>query len=148
MDKREMFSAEDRGWVEFIGAIESLSPEQAETPGYYPERWSVKDLVAHIAAWQAEAGRILEQIRFGTFGGEPIDLDAMNRQFFEANRDLPLAVVRAECWSARTRMLTEMNLLPEVTPDAEEWFVESGAEHYGEHLPRLREWARELQSSA
>ena len=30
------------------------------------------------------------------------------------------------------------------TPDAEEWFVESGAAHYEEHLPRLTEWADEL----
>jgi Mycothiol maleylpyruvate isomerase N-terminal domain len=139
-----MCSDEDRGWAEFIGTVESLSPAQLEMPGYYPEGWSVKDLIAHIGSWQAEAGRILEQIRFCTFRHDPIDLDAMNREFFEANRDLPLAVVKAECWSARTRMLTAMNLLPEVTQDAEEWFVESGAEHYGEHLPRLREWAREL----
>ncbi len=148
MDTREMCSDEDRGWAEFIGAVESLSPAQLEMPGYYPEGWSVKDLIAHIGSWQAEAGQILEQIRFGTFRHDPIDVDAMNREFFEANRDLPLAVVKAESWSARTRMLTAMNLLPEVTRDAEEWFVESGAEHYGEHLPRLYEWARELQGSS
>ena len=43
-------------------------------------------------------------------------------------------------------MLTEMNLLPEATPDALEWFEESGSEHYLEHLPRLREWVTELQA--
>jgi hypothetical protein len=40
-------------------------------------------------------------------------------------------------------MLEEFNLLPELTPVAEEWFRESGPEHYQEHLPRLREWAKE-----
>ena len=70
----------------------------------------------------------------------------MNKAFYEANRDLPLSVVRAELWSARTRMLSEFNAPPEVTPLAEEWFMESGPKHYEEHLPRLREWAEELRS--
>jgi hypothetical protein len=43
-------------------------------------------------------------------------------------------------------MLTVFNELSEITPIAEEWFVESGPEHYAEHLPRLREWADELRS--
>ena len=44
-------------------------------------------------------------------------------------------------------MLSEWNELPEVTPDAEEWFRESGPEHYQEHLPRLREWVKELRAA-
>jgi hypothetical protein len=48
--------------------------------------------------------------------------------------------------SARNRMLLEWNLLPEITPKAEEWFVESGPQHYEEHMERLREWVKELQA--
>lgn len=144
--KRELARAEDAGWSEMMELIESLSPAEIELPGYYREGWSVKDLMAHVGSWQAEAGQILQQIRWGTFRGRPVDVDAMNEQFYEANKDLPLPVVRAEAWSARTRMLTEWNDLPEVTPEAEEWFRESGPEHYEEHLPRLRDWVKELRS--
>src|SRR5262249_58048580 len=91
---------------------------------------------------------VLEQINNGTFADAPVDVDALNARFFEANRDLPLAVVQAESWAARTRMLTEFGHLAEVTPAAESWFVESGAEHYAEHLPRLREWLAELAARA
>jgi hypothetical protein len=42
-------------------------------------------------------------------------------------------------------MLQEWNALPELTAKAEEWFVESGAEHYGEHAPRLRDWLDEAR---
>jgi hypothetical protein len=142
--KRDMCGREDAGWDELVGVLEPLTPEQFEEPGYSPEGWSVKDLMAHIAAWQAEAGMVLQQIRNDTYAARPVDVDAMNREFHLASRDLPLWVVRAELWSARTRMLSAMNDLEEVTPEAEEWFLESGPEHYGEHLPRLRQWVREL----
>lgn len=142
--KRELCQAEDAGWAELRGVLESLSAEQLEEPGYYPEVWSVKDLMAHIASWQAEATQIIQQLHYNTYRKADLDVDAMNKAFYEANRDLPLSMVRAELWSARTRLLTEVNQLPELTPLAEEWFVESGAAHYAEHLPRLREWAKEL----
>jgi hypothetical protein len=144
--KRELAASEDAGWTEFNGLIESLTPAQMEEPGYYPEGWSVKDLMAHVGSWQAEAGLLLQQMRYGTYRDEPIDVDAMNAMFYERNHDLPVPVVRAELFSARTRMLTEWNPLPEVTQKAEEWFFESGPQHYEEHLPRLREWVKELQS--
>jgi Mycothiol maleylpyruvate isomerase N-terminal domain len=142
--KRELLAAEDVGWTEFLGLVESLTADQMVEPGYYSEGWSVKDLLGHIGGWQAEAVQVLEQIRMGTFTSSRVDVDALNRQLYEANRDVPLPVVRAECWSARNRMLEEWNALPEVTPDAEEWFVESGANHYAEHNGRLHEWVGEL----
>jgi hypothetical protein len=142
--KLELAAAEDRAFVEFDGLMESLTPGQMEEPGYFPEGWSAKDLMAHVGSWQAEAGKILQQIRNGTYRGEAVDVDEYNQRFREANADLPLLVIRAEYHSARTRMLTEWNALDEITPKAEEWFVESGEEHYAEHLPRLREWAEEL----
>lgn len=141
--KDELRRAEDAGWGELGGLIESMDPAKLEQPGY-SEDWSVKDLMAHIAGWQAETVQVLEQIRFGTFRPFDHDVDEMNRRFHEANRDQPLPVVRAEMAAARNRMLEEFNRLPEVTPEAEEWFRESGPEHYQEHLGRLREWAREL----
>jgi len=144
--KRKWLAAEDRGWADYHGLVDSLTPRQMEEPGYFPEGWSVKDLMAHIGSWQAETVQLLEQIHMGTFERQPIDVDAMNAQFYEANRDQPLSVVRAESWSARIRMLEEWDALPEVTSDAEEWFVESGPNHYAEHIDRLREWLKELSA--
>jgi len=144
--KAELRRSEDAGWSELIELIETLSPAEMEQPGYYPEGWSVKDLMAHIGSWQAEAGQILQQMRMRTYRGRPVDVDDMNQRFYEANKDLPLSVVRAELWAARNRMLSEWGDLPEVTLEAEEWLVESGPEHYEEHLPRLREWVKELHA--
>jgi hypothetical protein len=145
-NKRELIAAEDLGWNQFMALMESLSDEQMEVPGYIVEGWSAKDLLAHVGAWQAETVQVLEQIRFGTHTPSKVDVDVLNETFYQANKDLPLPVVRAESWSARTRMLEEWNELPDVTPTAEEWFVESGPAHYAEHLDRLREWVGELSS--
>ena len=142
--KRQLCKHEDDGWADLNGLVESLGPEQMEEPGYYPD-WSVKDLVAHLAAWMAEAARILTQVHYGTYLKRDLDVDAMNKDFYEANHDLPLPVVRAEAFAARNRMLAEMNAIDEVIPEAEDWFEESGPRHYQEHLPRLREWVQELQ---
>jgi hypothetical protein len=142
--KRELQADEDRGWTEFHALLESLTPDQLEQPGYFNEGWSGKDLMAHVGSWQAEAGQILEQIRNGTFSGDDVDVDQMNAYFFDANHDLPLSIVRAELYSARNRMLSEWALLSDVTPKAEEWFVESGAQHYRDHGERLRAWVEEL----
>jgi hypothetical protein len=144
--KGELIAAEDAAWAEVRAVITALVSPQLEEPGYYPEGWSVRDMIAHIGSWQAEAQCVMEQIRMGTYEDRDVDVNGLNRRFFESNRDLPLSVVQAEAWAARTRMQTELNLLPELTPTAESWFVESGVEHYAEHLPRLREWAAELRA--
>ena len=144
--KRELLDAEDTGWNQFMQLMESLNDEQMEEPGYIVEGWSAKDLLAHVGSWQAEAVQVLEQIRWGTYTPLKLDVDALNATFYQVNKDLPLSVVRAESWSARTRMLEEWNELPEVTSTAEEWFVESGSAHYAEHVDRLREWVGELSS--
>jgi hypothetical protein len=143
---RELLTAEDAGWDELHAVMDSLTREQAERPGYYPEGWSAKDLLAHIGSWLAEAGVILERISVGTYRPEEIDVDALNQQFLEAMKGVPLDVVQAQAWAARTRMLQAWKSLPELTPEAAYWIRKSGADHYGEHLPRFREWVAELKA--
>ena len=143
----ELLVAEDAGWDELHALMDSLTLEEAEKPGYYPEGWSAKDLHAHIGSWLAEAGVFLIRIRVGTYELEELDIDAMNRAFLEIMKDVPLQTVRAQASAARARMLLAWGELPEVTPEARFWIRKAGAEHYSEHLPRLREWIAQLRSS-
>ena len=144
---RSLLAEEDAGWNELHALMDSLTPEEAERAGYYPEGWSAKDVLAHIGSWLAEAGVVLERIEVGTFRPEEIDIDSMNREFLEALRDIDLQTIRAQASAARTRMLQAWKALPVLTPDALFWIRKSGAEHYQEHLPRLREWVAELKST-
>jgi hypothetical protein len=52
--------------------------------------------------------------------------------------------VWVELHAARARVPEGWDRLPEVTNETDEWFRESGEDHYAEHLPRLRQWAGEL----
>src|SRR6266536_2945304 len=116
--RAELMAAEDAGWGELHALVDSLSPQELEQPGYYPEGWSVKDLVAHVGSWLAEAGVILERILVGTYRPEEIDVDALNRQFLEALKDVPADIVLAQAWAARTRMQQAWGGLPALTPEA------------------------------
>ncbi|HEX5913240.1 MAG TPA: maleylpyruvate isomerase N-terminal domain-containing protein [Rubrobacter sp.] len=141
----ELLAAEDAGWDELHALMDSLTPEEMEEPGYYREGWSAKDLYAHIGSWLAEAGVFLIRIRTGTYELEELDIDAMNRNFLEIMKDVPIQTVRAQASAARSRMLLAWGELPERVPEAAFWIRKAGAEHYAEHLPRLREWVTKLR---
>jgi hypothetical protein len=135
---------EEAGWEELESLLQSLSPEQVEIVGYLPG-WSVKDCLAHLAGWLAEAGRTLGQIKAGSFTEGEVDVDARNETFIEANRDQPLSVVLFELRGARRRLLHYLHGLSEIPPAAEVALRKAGPEHYAQHLPRLREWVAELR---
>lgn len=146
-DQTEVLAAEEAGWTELHSLIDQLKPEQAERPGYYVEGWSAKDLLAHVGAWLAEAGMMLERIAAGTYRHEDIDIDDVNRLSLEAMRDIPFPTVKAQASAARTRMRGAVLDLKDHPPEAAWWIAKAGPEHFAEHLPRLREWVAELRST-
>lgn len=135
---------EERLWTELHELVDALPEDSVEEPGYFVEGWSAKDVLAHIGSWLAEVGVVLEQIRFGTYRPAEIDVDAMNRAFYEAMHDVPFPVVRAQGVAARNRMLRAWAALPAESAEADRWISKAGPEHYAEHLPRLVEWVGEL----
>ena len=142
--KRELLEQDDAGWAELRSLVDGLTEEQI-TRGGYQEGWSVKDLLAHIACWYAEAAVVLEQMRMGTYRGEKLDVDGLNREWHETWRDKELNVVKTELMASRARMLDEWDRLPNVDENAREWFRDSTTGHYEDHLPRLREWVATLR---
>lgn len=148
LDARLM-TEEDELWHDLCATMESFTPEQAVTPGYFEEGWSAKDAMAHIGTWLAEAGVALEQLDAGTYVELRNDeIDAMNERFREAMRDSSMSDVRAQAASARSRMLRAWNDVSEGEDVALAWIRKSGPDHYREHLPRLRTWLHELRTSA
>ncbi|HET7870523.1 MAG TPA: maleylpyruvate isomerase N-terminal domain-containing protein [Actinomycetota bacterium] len=147
--REDLLRSEDRGWSELRSLLDSLSRQQALEPGLTAEGWSVKDLLWHLGAWWAKAGVMLERIRVGTYegGDHGSNVDELNARFLEEGRRLDLSTVTAELYAARNHSLVEFAALPDVTPEAEEWFRESGAEHYDEHLGDLRVWVGKLTSA-
>lgn len=135
--------AERRAWQEVEGLVGQLTPEQASVAGYLPG-WSVKDMLAHLAGWLAEAGMELEQTEPGS-GNSDLSIDDKNKIFVEANRDQPLSVVLGEAIIARNRMLHDLRALGRIPEPAEDAVRKAGPDHYLEHAARLREWISELR---
>lgn len=137
--------AERVGWYEVERLIRSLTPVECLIPGYYRDPdWSVRDVVAHLGTWLAEAGTQLERMMAGTYAGHDVDIDALNASFLAAMQGQPWDVAWPQASAARTRMLQAWADLP--GPDAESawWIHKAGPEHYAEHLERLRSWTAEL----
>ncbi|MGZ8625032.1 MAG: maleylpyruvate isomerase N-terminal domain-containing protein [Actinomycetota bacterium] len=143
--REELLLAEEQGWRELNDPIDMLSDEQLETPGYAPDGWSVKDMMWHVACWSADCVRAFDQMRAGTFTGVTIDEDAeiVNRRWFEQSQQLDLETVRTEWRSSRTMMVERFTTIG-LTPDADEWFEETGPLHYTLHLADLRPWVATL----
>lgn len=138
--------AERRGWYELTDLVRSLTADECLVPGYYRDPdWTVRDAVAHVGTWLAEAQAQLERIAAGTYEGHAVDIDALNATFLAAMRDQSWEVTWVQANAGRTRMLQEWFGRPAVDDEAAWWIRKSGAEHYGEHLPRLREWVAELR---
>jgi hypothetical protein len=139
---------EERLWRELHDLVDSLPRGMVDRPGYFDEGWSAKDLVGHVGSWLAEAGVILERIRFGTYRRDEVDVDAMNAGFIEALHDTAFEDVRAQAFTSRNRMLRAWGSLEEPSAEADWWIAKAGPEHYAEHLPRLREWVGEVGGSS
>jgi len=137
--------AERRGWYEMADLVRRLTPDECLEPGYYVDpEWAVRDVVAHVGTWLAEAEVQFEQMNAGTYEGHEVDVDALNAAFLDAMRDQPWEVAWIQANAGRSRMVAEWYTLHEPTDEAAWWIRKSGSDHYAEHLDRLREWVDEL----
>jgi hypothetical protein len=137
--------AERRGWYELVDLVRSLTTAECLEPGYYrnPD-WAVRDVVAHLGTWLAEAEIQLERIGAGTYDGHDFDVDRLNASLLLAMDDQPWDVAWLQANAGRSRMVAEWNALPKPTDEAAWWIRKSGGNHFAEHLSRLREWTSEL----
>ncbi|MEA2537634.1 MAG: hypothetical protein QOF11_1868 [Chloroflexota bacterium] len=141
----EEIDAERVGWYELVDLVRVLTPEECLVPGYYRDPdWAVRDVIAHLGAWLAEAEVQFERMIAGTYEGHDVDIDALNAVFHAALRDQPWEVAWVQANAGRTRMLQAWYELRQPSDEAAWWIRKSGVEHYAEHLGRLREWVAEL----
>jgi hypothetical protein len=142
---RAEIEAERRCWYEVIDLIRILTPSECLEPGYYRDPdWSVRDVVAHLGTWLAESEVQFERITAGTYEGHDVDVDGLNRVFLDAMSGQSWEVAWVQANAARTRMLEEWYALREPTDEAAWWIRKGAAEHFAEHLGRMREWVAEL----
>ena len=132
-------------WKAITAFVELLSTDELVAPGYYADpSWSVKDLIAHLGAWMAEARVQLLDIAARSYVPREVDIDEQNAAILAAMKDEPWEQVWAQTNGARAWMLEAWFALREPSHAANQWVRKAGAEHYGEHLLRLRDWVTEV----
>lgn len=142
---RAEIDREREGWYELAHLVRSLTPEECLEPGYYHDPdWTVRDVVAHLGTWLAETQVQFERIAAGTYEGHDVDIDALNAALLEGMDGQPWDVAWVQAQSARSWMLEGWYALREPSDEAVWWIRKGAAEHYAEHLGRLREWTDEL----
>lgn len=104
-------------WAEFHETYAGL-PDDALLISGVTGAWSIRDLIAHVTWWDAEA---LEHLPLVLAGGTPPrysaiygGIDAFNAMKTAEKRDLPLNEVRAEAAATHQRLIA---YLESVRPD-------------------------------
>ena len=108
MKKEQLLGKLERAWSDFQGSYAGLTDAQLAQPGVTGE-WSVKDIMAHVTAWEQEALKYLPLILDGgrpprysvTYGG----IDAFNALTTEQKRGLSLPAVLQEMEETHRRLV-------------------------------------------
>jgi hypothetical protein len=132
-------------WKAITAFVDLLDDDERLAPGYYREPdWSVKDLIAHFGRWMVEARTQLIDIEAHEYVPHEVDIEALNAETLAEKRAEPWESVWTGTNDARAWMLEAWFGLRSPDEAANQWIRKAGAEHYGEHLSRLRDWVAEL----
>ncbi|HSJ55319.1 MAG TPA: maleylpyruvate isomerase N-terminal domain-containing protein [Anaerolineae bacterium] len=147
MKKEQLLDKLARAWSAFQGSYAGLTDAQLLEPGVTGD-WAVKDILAHVTAWEQEALKYLPLILEGgrpprysiTYGG----IDAFNAQTTARQRGLSLPDVLHEMEATHRRLVDYVQNAPEEQFARETRFRRrlrlDTYSHYPHHEQAIREW--------
>ncbi len=149
-DKADLVERIQREWSALTQAIDQLSDEQMSVPG--TGGWSVKDNLAHLAAWEQfmllyhlQGHPPHEAMQVDEAAMERLDEDGLNAVLYERNRIRSVADVIRGLYRSHEQVLaalqpmTYADLMKPRYPDDPEarpligWVIGNTYEHYREH---------------
>jgi|SRR5688572_28475620 len=158
ISKKRLLEELHRGRDDWEAVLAEIGRERMTIAGVAGE-WSVKDIVAHVTAYERWVVALLDEAF-----GRPVtrdeemeaapDMDARNAIIYRRNRDRDLDDVLTE-WHQVSRHLADYirelpeealhdpmiaGLNPEWFPKPWKLFAENTYEHYADHIPQIREW--------
>lgn len=116
-----------------------------------PNGWSVKDLLACMAAWEWRCAEILEESHSSNVPllAEP-DVAALNREFYEERQDWGWEEVEQDFRAAHKELLNVIQDLPpeRLTDEAVQRTIALDTwQEYDKYLPMLQQWHKRLTSN-
>ncbi len=159
LPKTELLARISQAFTDFEELLAPLGEAQMIQP-HSPDGLSVKDQLAHLAAWLTMAQGWLDgslPVRFAPGyeigAGDPIEvMDRLNAAILAKNKDKPLTTTLAELRTAHQAVVALVEALPEEDlndPDCFAWWpgrpvwevvAANTYEHYEEHTDDIRVW--------
>jgi hypothetical protein len=155
MTKDEIFEALEDEREKFLDSIEGLSDEAMQEPGVIGE-WSVKDILSHLIAWEAELVKLLWQARQGI---QPSSVhfssksaDELNAAWFEEFLARPLDRILADFLAVRKQTKRRVDAFSEIDFNDPlrygwlnefplwTWVANDSFKHEAEHAAQIRLW--------
>ena len=138
---REYLTAIDHDWVCWIAAVDRLSTTEIHASGTCGD-WSVRDLIAHIAAWDHEAIEKIHGIFEDALPPEDDEsLDQFNERTLEASRGFELDVLQERMTSTHSKLIATLegaSNQPTDILERIEWATADDTwKHYNQHIEQI-----------
>lgn len=158
MTKDELIQKIEMEWDNLQAALDGLTEEQMHQPGVVGA-WSIKDILAHITAWQTRLVTALFKAEKGfapdtTEGGKAVD--QLNDQFYREMKDRSFDQVWDDLDLSYHQVLSRLEGWKEkdlFDPKRFKWMkgeafavyiAGDSYEHYAEHAVQIRDWRKKM----
>jgi uncharacterized protein (TIGR03083 family) len=155
MTQDEILDALEDEREKLLEAIDGLSDDQMTEPSL-AGGWSVKDVLHHLAMWEAEMVKLLWQAAQGarptTIHFAHADVDKVNAAWHAAGKDRPLELVMTDFSGARKQTARRVEGFqdedlndPKRYPWLKgiplwKWIAEDSFNHDAEHTEQIKAW--------
>ncbi len=156
MNKATLLDRMHKGYDELDALLITFTPEQMTTEGV-SGTWSIKDILAHLTAWQQ---RTLDRLDASARNEEPRtpnianeeEMNQLNERFYQENGERILMDVLADYHAAYKRMVTAVEQATDedlFSPGRFSWLGETllwelvagnTYEHIAEHIGAIQNW--------
>jgi hypothetical protein len=138
-EKERVLRDMDKAWRAFMDSVRGIPESLMSEPGV-SGHWSVKDILAHVAAWDRETTRVVMQILRGDEPQWPIHDQKFNDVNYEADKNLPVLEARNRALSAHKALVEMLDGKSEVRAA---WLRGATYDHYPEHTEDILRWRKE-----
>jgi hypothetical protein len=164
MSRDELLTALKNARALMEAAVAGLTDAQLQEPGAADE-WSVKDVLSHLTAWEAEVITIWAKFKRGQKLPKTLytdaEIEAQNARWYAQNKTRPLDRVQADFQGVHKQLLRQVEAMTErevngprpggtspggTSPGGKatvaEWIRDWVVEHEEEHADHLAEWRK------
>ena len=125
---------------QFLEVINSLNPEDREKKEMFG-KWSAKDLLSHIAAWENEVVKMFNLFLVNPYVDDEYNIDSFNEESVISRKKIPWDEIVNELISAQQKLITFVSSLSQKDIDTETRFSEWISvliNHYKHHTEQVK----------